>query len=589
MRSRTQGFAPAGRRVPNPAVARCALARMPRAALPVHATSKARGPSAPRALDMRNTTFPIVSTLSALVLSAMPAFAGAPATPHLDHGAPFLGRALPIELSGAAPFVPVTLMLSPEAGHSSTPFGTLELRRFRIIQVASGTTDAQGNWSASLDIPLLAGLAEQEHHYQALVFDPAAPAGALFSDAFALRLLGSRIYAAYRDDSSVPAHTGLYIVDAIHGVVTAALDHGTSGAPPGSNTEGRPVFDSRFAVGAVMSSLHELVFFDAYFGTRLSSISFAGECSRVLFTDAGAARVYVLETGVLPIPALPVPATVHVVDLRTQSEIASLPLSNTSTRLWCVNRGAREAFVAEYDASARPALRRVDLVALQDRGALTLETAVSGSTFDRIAFALAQVFVTTHHFGPGPTASTQFSRVVLAPASMTLVASTLNDTYSTNFVALPGVDRLVGWTSRWSIPSASFFVEGLSSPGGVPGIPLPDFYVAANDFEDDGTRLWVLDGAQNEPGDPTEPGYLWRFDFTNGTWWRYPRNWPFRGPQDVERLHDALVDLVCISTTHIPPPIDDPGEVLLASPDGANEIHVWLGVTAEALLTVPVP
>ena len=86
------------------------------------------------------------------------------------------------------------------------------------------------------------------------------------------------------------------------------------------------------------------------------------------------------------------------------------------------------------------------------------------------AFALAQVFVTTHHFGPGPTASTQFSRVVLAPASMTLVASTLNDTYSTSFVALPGVDRLVGWTSRWSVPSASFFVEGLSSPGGVPGI-----------------------------------------------------------------------------------------------------------------------
>lgn len=556
--------------------------------LPGHATSKARGPSAPRAGDMRHSTSSIVPTFSALILSATTAFSGVVATPHLDHGAPFLGHALSIELSGAAPFVPVTLMLSPEAGHSSTPFGTLELRRFRIIPVANGTTDAQGNWSTALDIPLLAGLAEQEQHYQALVFDPAAPAGALFSDAFALRLLGSRVYAAYDDPSTVPAHTGLYIVDAIHGVVTAALDHGTTGAPPGSNTEGRPVFDSRFAVGAVMSSLHELVFFDAYFGARLGSLTFAGECSRVLYTDATATRVYVLETGLLPIPAAAQPATVHVVDLRTRAPIAALALPFTSARPWCVNRGAREAFIAEYDASARPALRRVDLVALQDRGSLTLETVAAASTFDRMAFALGQVFVTTHHFGPGPTASTQFSRVVLAPASMSLVANTLNDTYSTSFVALPGVDRLVGWTTRWSIPSASFFVETLAGPASAPGIPMPDFFVAADDFEDDGASLWLLDRAQNEPGDPTEPGYLWRYDFTNSSWWRYPRSW-YRGPEDVERLHDALVDLVCVSTHHDGPPVNIPGEILLASPSGASETHVWLGVTARSLLTVPVP
>jgi hypothetical protein len=37
----------------------------------------------------------------------------------------------------------------------------------------------------------------------------------------------------------------LYVVDALRGAVTAALDHGATGAPQGSNAEGRPVFDSR--------------------------------------------------------------------------------------------------------------------------------------------------------------------------------------------------------------------------------------------------------------------------------------------------------------------------------------------------------
>lgn len=542
------------------------------------------GFAAPPAMKQKS----LASVSLAFAATSVLAFAS-DTSPVLDHSAPFLGRPLEIELSGAAPFAPVTLLLSPAAGHSQTPFGRLELRRERIIPVASGVTDAQGHWTASLPVPLDAALAELEQHYQALIFDPAAPAGAVLSNARALRLLGPRVYVSYRDTSTAVAHTGLYVVDAAHGSLAYALDHGPNGAAQGSNSEGRPVFDERNAVGAVMASAYDLVFFDAYFGTRLETIHFAAACSRVLYTDAARKRVYVLETGVLPVPGSQQPAVVHAFDLTTRSVVGRLSLSGTTDRLWCVGRAAREAFIAEHDLRGFTSLHRVSLDPLADRASVPLELEF-GALFDRVAFAAGQVLVSSHRFGPFPApASCHFSRVAIGASSMTVLATPMSDTYPFEFVALPGVDGLFTWSQRWTVPVARMEIQPLHSIGAPESIPLPDFYVAANDLEDDGPVLWVMDRNSNEPLDPTEPGRLWRLDLATRTWSSYPRTWPFEGPLDVERLRDPIVDLVCIGTRHVAPPIDRPGELLLASPSGAHETHVVLGVDAEALLAVPIP
>lgn len=532
---------------------------------------------------MRTTakTFASVLALVGLVAAA-PSRAGV-TVPHLDHGAPYLGRPLAIELRDAAPLAPVTLFLAPTGGHSTTPFGVLELQRHRIVPVASGTTDALGRWSTELDVPLDPALAEQEHHYQALVLDASAPAGAVLSDAFGLRLLGPRVYASTRDVVAVPNRSGLAIVDALRGTLVASIDLGPTDAS--IDLRAKPVLDGRCAVGAVMASRRELVFFDAAFGTRIGSVAFRTDCSRELLVDATGTRAYVLETGAGP--STQGSARVHVVDLAARAIVATLSLPNASSSTWCASRGAREAFVAETDAFGRASLRRVGLEPLVDRGAIALETTPGGS-FVQVAFALGQVFATTHRI-EGFTASVQLARVTITGPSMTLSTRPMTNQYGCNFVALPGADRLVVWTARWDLPWYSITEEGLSAP--TTPVPFPPMgpYLGASDLEEDGTSVWVLDRSNDEPGDPTEPGQLHRYDFATHAWSIYPRAWPFEGPQDVERLHDALVDLVCVSTRHVPPPIDRPGELLLATPDGASERHVVLGVTAEALLAAPIP
>jgi len=232
--------------------------------------------------------------LAPLVLACGAGVASAQA--HLEHSAPWLGRTLDLDVVGAPANQTVELLYSPSRTSIPTPLGTLELRRRALRRLGVRTSDGSGHATFHIAVPLDPALADQEAHFQAIVTDPAAPAGRTLMNASHLRLLGTRLYAHERSRYPDPIQGGLEIVDAVHGAVSARVDFGPVDDAELTNEEGKPVFSANFAVGAVMATSTRLVFFDPFFGTTRAEVPVAPS-SRILWTDAAGARVYVLEKG----------------------------------------------------------------------------------------------------------------------------------------------------------------------------------------------------------------------------------------------------------------------------------------------------
>lgn len=137
-------------------------------------------------------------TLAALLAALPCALAHAQ---ELTHTAPWLGKTLELELTGAPPHAPCWLFASTSAAAVPTPFGLLELDLASAFPLFVGDADANGALHVAIDVPADAALAELPLHVQALHGDPAHAAGAALAPAKHLRLLGSRVYALLRHNS----------------------------------------------------------------------------------------------------------------------------------------------------------------------------------------------------------------------------------------------------------------------------------------------------------------------------------------------------------------------------------------------------
>lgn len=516
------------------------------------------------------------------ILSTAIAGASAQSAPRMRQTtAPFVGTVLDVEVEGAVPNSPIELYFSPQAGSTPTPFGVLELRSDRLRRLAIGVTDAAGGWTFGLPIPLDPAYAEMGAHFQALVDDPSAPAGRIYSEAVHARFLGPRVYAGYRGKVA-PYRIGMHILSAVTDQAVTRVDYGHSDNWIANRHDGKPVFDAVYSRGAVMSTDRELVIFDPYFGGILSRIPFTAPCSRVLQTDEAGRAAFVLE-----LAQGATPARVHAIDLETRTETGSLDLPNAVEAIWCGNKAGSEAFIAEHDLDGRTAIRWVGLDPLVDRGSVRVGKAGEnfvGPVADwqswyrmPITFASGQVFVST-----GATSST-YPYVSGSLTRCRPTPSGIGTRVSNNYVDIltPALqaDRLLA-------SAASFFVAGLwemplSSLGHPVPVPAPPqlsmLYV--HELEVDQNVAWVLGNWEWD-----HPENLYRVDLDTNVW-SPPLGAGFR-PVDMEVLRDPWNHELWI--TQRLPGFSPPGIRILDELHG-TERHIALNPVPEVLHAVPLP
>ena len=458
----------------------------------------------PRMIPLRTFAF-------GLCLSTAPAVASAQAsTPHLRHtSAPFLGQALTLEVDGAVPNSPIDLYFSPEAGSYPTPFGVLELKRSRLLLLSHDLTDAAGSFTHAFTIPLDPGLAETGAHFQALVGDPGAPAGRVFSDAIHARFLGPRVYAGHAG--------GLDVLSGISDSVVASVSYDAGVYP-----YGKPVFDATFSRGAVMSTARELLFFDPFFGTVEGTMSFSSDCVKALITDGARRTVFVLESGGSA------QARIHAVDLLSGTETSHLDLPNPAGWIWCEGSPGVEIFLGERDPSGNSAIRRVGMDPLADLGS----GIVGGSGILEMIYTGGQVFSSMY-------GALSRSRVV----GSTIVTRTngLGLWRALVLTAMPDVDWIVAgefWGPESHMVKIPISRVGAPIPlQSTPHPPEVPFFIEA-----DGPTAWVV--GLYDSGEAGSPN-LWRLDFPTETWTAYPNPMLAHGyyvatPRGTALLRDAF-------------------------------------------------
>jgi len=464
----------------------------------------------------------------ALCIAAVPSLAsGQASVPQLRHtSAPFIGQTLTLAVDCAAPNSAVELYFSPEPGTLATPYGLLELRRNEMTLIAHGNTDAAGAWSFGLPVPLDPAWAETGAHFQALVDDPSAPAGRIFSDAVHARFLGSRVYAGHA--------AGLDVYSGVDDSIVASVSFAAS-------VFGEPVFDRTFSRGAILSTPRELVLFDPYFGTVEGTVSFVSDCSSLLIADAARGRVIVLE-----MQAGSSPARIHAIDFVTGAETAYLDLPNPVAGGWCEGSPDAELYVGEMDPSGRPAVRRIgmDPLASLASGFIGDPTATD-QQFLELIYAGGQVFSSTlaPEQGPPPAYLVgTLSRTRVVGSSLGTRTVGLWRTRMFGMTAVPEADWILAgmhatWTSGSSIDRIP--ITRVGGPTWLPpllyGPTYPDF------IEPDGHTAWIVGQYEYPEGDR-----LYRLDLDTETWTIYPVTWPnplawvFNRPTATALLHDAL-------------------------------------------------
>jgi hypothetical protein len=528
------------------------------------------------------------STLNRRLL-ALPLFllAGgfAAAQARLEHSAPWLGQTLAFDVFGAPPNQLVELYYSTGGDSFPTPFGTAELQRAGIRRLAVRTTDGSGHVSFGIPVPLDSVLAENEAHFQALVTDPSTPAGKTFTNANHLKLLGTRVYAHERSHYPDPVQGGLEIIDAVHGVVSAHVDFGSISDAELRNVDGKPVFSKNFDCGAVMASSTRLVFFDPFFGTVRGEFPLA-PCSRVLWTDASQARVFVLEMGTSVAPAQP--ARLLVFEFASASPIGTLPLPEPASDTWCTSLDQSSAFIGAFDATSGAAiLRRVSLATLSVQDAVALGTSLT-AVFDHMEFAAGQVFVSSHE----PSVSLYYAawtRVDTSSGTMSASIASSTVTWFPRFVAVPVLDLML-LSKKWNtLPASGLQKEPLTTSEAAVPVPQPGGYLNCDDMVTEGSTVWIMDTNRNSYAGDDDPSRLLRVDLTSNTWREYPRTWPFEGPRDLEIVHDALSDQVLLACPSVPQPIGTAAAVFVFDRSAGVERWILTARSPESLLAVPIP
>ena len=480
------------------------------------------------------------SALALCVLAAAAHAAPQAGVPHLRHvTAPFLGQTLTFQVDGAAPNSPITLYFSPESGSYATPYGPLELRRETLAVLERGTTTASGSWSTHQDLSLERCLAEMPAHFQALVDDPSAPAGKLFTDAVHLRFLGPRVYDGHAG--------GMCIVSGVTDTVVARVDFGATDGSVAIGARWEPVFDATFSRGAVMVSGRELQFFDPFFGALQGRLAFASICSPALLTDSDRRTVYVLETA-----GGSSPARIHAIDLSSGTETAHLDLPNAAEPIWCSGRGGSEVFVAEHEPGGRTAIRWVGIDPLVDRGSTAVGTSVSNSfiaydgTSDAVlpfAYAAGQLFVSTCGWS-GMYLQGSLSRCIPSASGIGARVTNLGTSILWTLAPVPGGDRLLGGQmyTDWG-PAGWMCQVPLHTVGAPTFLPAPptgsEMYV--HDIAADGPVAWIVAEWEWHHSD-----ILYRLDLGTMTWTVTPHAW-LSGRNDAEVLRDVWNHEVWVS------------------------------------------
>lgn len=228
--------------------------------------------------------------------------------------------------------------------------------------VASGFTDAGGEWTYSTLVPADPALAEAPIHYQALIEPAGAPA--LLSDAVHLRLLGSRAYVLCAGSSyptSSPTNGELSIVSLVRNERVAAVEFGYLGAWQ-PQRDSVPVFDASFSRGAVVPLPDELVFFDPFFG-RVTERQALIAASQRIFASTDGERMFVLDGAATS-------TRIRVIEIATGDTLRSIALPAVAFgREWLVDPVREIAYVAGASSGVlAPFVERVDLAAGVDLG-----------------------------------------------------------------------------------------------------------------------------------------------------------------------------------------------------------------------------
>jgi hypothetical protein len=508
------------------------------------------------------------------LLLALAALATAPTQPTLEHSAPFLGHTLVIDVDSAPALQTVVLLYSPRAGHTPTPFGLFELERPTSQRVAIGMTDALGQASFSLPIPANASLAENEAHFQALIDDPAAIEGKVFSEGVHVRLLGTRIYTGLK-------RSEIEIVSPICNRSIARVIFDLSLWENGS-----AVFSDDYSVGAVMTrridgSGPTLLRFDPFFGAVLGRLDFGG-ASTTLLGDLSGQRAFVLENS----------GRISAVDLTTGGIVGHLDLPNPVTGLWCSNSRLTEAFVVErVGTEGRPAVRRVDLDTLTDMGSFVVADDDAGQTITSLVFANKTVFVTSEWYQFQPLAARgALTRIDLSQSQPVVTVQWDEGFRPLRSAASASADRLVVIAQSPSDQSAGVpyhHLTSLSQPtpfvnaGPPPFHPTPGMSVATHLVTRDAVA-WTL-GRDVDDGDAA---VLFRLNMGDLSWWWYPRAWIDIQP-DLAIARDEFVDELYVSLSRcfsVPQP-----EILVLEQPSLAERHIPLARDPLTMHTVTVP
>ena len=503
-------------------------------------------------------------------------------TPTLDHGPPFLGGTLELIVDGAPPGARVTYLHSPSAGSMSTPYGTLELDRASTTRFGNVYADVSGHAVMEVDLPLDPSLAEIEAHYQALVEDPGAPAGAILTGAVSLRFLGPRVYVGTRGRSSGPSGSevgGLEIVDALTDTLVGRVDY--PGPVPAGGGNGEPVFSANQARGAVMASPTELLIFDPFFAGTVGVLTFES-ASRTLLRSPDGLFAYVLEMSVVT------GAKIHSVDLALGQVTGVIALPSPTTPLWGLDASSNAALVTELSAGGETMVRAVDLAS----GSYGSAIAVGGSgseIFHDLLVANGQLFVATQTPDLGMSFDGRLSRTGLPLGSSSIHTGSFYRQRVSALAPVPAVNALLAFFMDPYTPHGALRKTRLSSPAPWPSCGLPWVYLHVDGIAIDGASAWVIDAAGNEPPGGSEPGRLYRLKPATNDWATHPRSWDFEGPTDVTVLLDGLAHKVYVTAPGQDPPINLAPELFSIDLSSSGEQSVPIGWAPDSLRVVPVP
>lgn len=514
--------------------------------------------------------------LLSLALVAVPSRAAD--TPQLEHGAPWLGHSLPLELSGACAGRTALLLASPLRDDALTPFGLLELERTTAVVLASTTVGRDGRAAFDVSLPHEPGAAESELHLQVLVRDPGLPGGGVLSSAAHLRVVGPRVYAASRGEAGGPP-ASLAVVSALDGSMVTLLELGPAG-PAGPALGDREVLlSSDLDRGAIVGAADRVTLFDPLQGEVLTHVAVVDASATLLRSPEGG-RAYVLETGLGGAPA-----RVLALDLEDGSLVQETTLPGTFPGLW-VGDGQGRAWLATADgASGRSEVLVLDLATL--------------TVLDRFRVGRPDSVVWRDlalHDG-WLLAATETSFVVQDVAAQ-LTRLPVDGGAAPALEVRPGTWRLSRPTAlpeigRWLVASLTAFLpEGqllslpLDGTGQATNLGLPGFALGVLDLAAAGGGAHVL--LTSLDGD--EPDRVFTLDLGGAPSWELTAHLPcYDGALELESLEDAFARTIAVTQEGCGFP-DDPAWLLLIDPDAGTITHrVPIAPDPAGLRAVPVP